>query len=131
MGEEEWFNEAMTDAMLVAEVLLSLGQTEPSSSPWPSNPEQSAKNSSASPALQLEWSVRQSRSKLLLRKKYEPPRASPTTALSWSGGTSVSGSGGADGSEESSRPPSKPVDNTRSKVRLRVIYFFGLSESSC
>ena len=121
MSEEEWVKEAMTDVMLVAEVLLSLVQAE---SP-PPPPEQSSKNNStSSPALQLEWSVRQRRSKQALRKKGESARASPTTPLSWSGGTSVSGGGGADGSEESSRPPSKPVDNARSKVRLRVICFF-------
>ncbi|XVF74817.1 hypothetical protein PTKIN_Ptkin13bG0141500 [Pterospermum kingtungense] len=113
MGEEKWVKEAMTDAMLVAEVLLSLVQAESS----PPKPEKSSKNNSASSSvLRLEWRVRQRRSKQAPRKKDEPARASPTTPLSWSGGTSVSGCGGADGSEESSRPPLKPVDNARSKV---------------
>ena len=125
MSEEEWVKEAMTDAMLVAEVLLSLIQAESPPPPL----EHSAKNNNVSPTLQLEWSFRQRRSKQALRKKGEPARASPTTPLSWSGGSSVSGGPGADGSEESSRPPSKPVDNARSKVRLRVICFFLLSES--
>ncbi|XP_022721159.1 uncharacterized protein LOC111278794 [Durio zibethinus] len=111
MSEEEWVKEAMTDVMLVAEALMNLVQVELPPPP----PKQSAKNNSASPALQLEWSVRQRRSKQALRKKGEPARASPSTPLSWSGGTSVSGSGGPDGSEESSRPL-KPVDNARSKV---------------
>ncbi|XVE91233.1 hypothetical protein DITRI_Ditri20bG0137800 [Diplodiscus trichospermus] len=110
MSEEDWVKEAMTDAMLVAEVLLSLVHSE---SPARMK---SAKNNSSSPSLQLDWSVRQRRSKQALRKKGETARASPTTPLSWSGGTSVSGGAGADGSEESSRPPSKPVDNARSKV---------------
>ncbi|OMO97694.1 hypothetical protein CCACVL1_04487, partial [Corchorus capsularis] len=101
----------MTDTILVAEVLLSLVQAR-----CPPPPEPSSKTNSGSPALQLEWSVRQRRSKQALRKKGEPARASPTTPLSWSGGTSVSGGGGgADGSEESSRPPLKPLDNARSK----------------
>ncbi|XVE91236.1 hypothetical protein DITRI_Ditri20bG0137800 [Diplodiscus trichospermus] len=110
MSEEDWVKEAMTDAMLVAEVLLSLVHSE---SPARMK---SAKNNSSSPSLQLDWSVRQRRSKQALRKKGETARASPTTPLSWSGGTSVSGGAGADGSEESSRPPSKPVDNARSKT---------------
>ncbi|WRX26423.1 hypothetical protein QQP08_018910 [Theobroma cacao] len=114
MSEEEWVKEAITNDMLVAEVLLSLAQAEPPPPPPP--PNQSAKNNCGSPALQLEWSVRQRRSKQALRKKGEPARASPTTPLSWSSGTSVSGGGGAEGSEGSSRPSLKPVGNARSKV---------------
>ncbi|KAK6284857.1 hypothetical protein POUND7_003809 [Theobroma cacao] len=114
MSEEEWVKEAITNDMLVAEVLLSLAQAEPPPPPPP--PNQSAKNNCGSPALQLEWSVRQRRSKQALRKKGEPARASPTTPLSWSSGTSVSGGGGADGSEGSSRPSLKPVGNARSKT---------------
>ncbi|XP_022724117.1 uncharacterized protein LOC111280859 isoform X1 [Durio zibethinus] len=114
MSEEEWIKEAMADSLLVAEVLLSLVQADPPPRLPPQ--EQSAKyNSASSSALQLEWSVRQRRSKQALRKKGEQARASPSTPLSWSGGTSVSGGGGADGSEESSRP-SKSVENARSKV---------------
>nr|KJB68073.1 hypothetical protein B456_010G223900 [Gossypium raimondii] len=107
MSEEEWVKEALTDSMLAAKVLLSLYQA---SSPPPRS------DSASSQALQVEWSVRQRRSKQSLKKKSEPARASPTTPLSWSGGISVSGGGSADGSEESSRPPLKPVDNARSKV---------------
>ncbi|XP_022724118.1 uncharacterized protein LOC111280859 isoform X2 [Durio zibethinus] len=114
MSEEEWIKEAMADSLLVAEVLLSLVQADPPPRLPPQ--EQSAKyNSASSSALQLEWSVRQRRSKQALRKKGEQARASPSTPLSWSGGTSVSGGGGADGSEESSRP-SKSVENARSKT---------------
>ncbi|PPR88391.1 hypothetical protein GOBAR_AA32298 [Gossypium barbadense] len=107
MSEEEWVKEALTDSMLAAKVLLSLYQA---SSPPPRS------DSASSQPLQVEWSVRQRRSKQSLKKKSEPARASPTTPLSWSGGISVSGGGSADGSEESSRPPLKPVDNARSKV---------------
>ncbi|TYI24238.1 hypothetical protein ES332_A06G219600v1 [Gossypium tomentosum] len=107
MSEEEWVKEALTDSMLAAKVLLSLYQA---SSPPPRS------DSASSQAFQVEWSVRQRRSKQSLKKKSEPARASPTTPLSWSGGISVSGGGSADGSEESSRPPLKPVDNARSKV---------------
>ncbi|OMO94472.1 hypothetical protein COLO4_16318 [Corchorus olitorius] len=90
---------------------------------------------SGSPALQLKWSVRQCLSKQALRKKGEPALASPTTPLSWSGGTSVSKGGvGADGSEESSRPPLKPLDNARSKQenqsfpKMRVMILKALKE---
>ncbi|XP_021298467.1 uncharacterized protein LOC110427297 [Herrania umbratica] len=114
MSEEEWVKEAMTNDMLVAEVIMSLAQAEPPPPPPP--PNQSAKNNCGSLTLQLEWSVHQRRSKQALRKKSEPARASPTTPLSWSSGTSVSGGGGVDDSEGSSRPSLKPVDNARSKV---------------
>ncbi|XP_031282325.1 uncharacterized protein LOC116140889 [Pistacia vera] len=103
MTEEEWVNVAMSDDSLVVEMLLRLHQAEP-----PPTARKSA------PPLQLEWSVRQRRSKQLPRKKADATRASPTTPLSWSGATSVSG-GAADAFEESSKP-SKPIDNTRSKV---------------
>ncbi|KAK8977578.1 hypothetical protein V6N11_013363 [Hibiscus sabdariffa] len=107
MSEDEWVKQALTDSTLAAKVLLSLFQPE-SPLPWPGN--------ATSQALQLEWSVRQRRSKQSLKKKSESTRASPNTPLSWSGGVSVSGSGSGDGYEESSRPPLKPVDKARSKV---------------
>ncbi|KAK8503419.1 hypothetical protein V6N12_034814 [Hibiscus sabdariffa] len=107
MSEDEWVKQALTDSTLAAKVLLSLFQPE-SPPPWPGN--------ATSQALQLEWSVRQRRSKQSLKKKSESTRASPNTPLSWSGGVSVSGSGSGDGYEESSRPPLKPVDKARSKV---------------
>ncbi|GMJ14275.1 hypothetical protein like AT1G15800 [Hibiscus trionum] len=107
MSDDEWVKQALTDSTLAAKVLLNLFRSE-------SPPSRSG--SATSQALQLEWSVRQRRSKQSLKKKAEPTRASPNTPLSWSGGVSVSGSGSGDGSEETSRPPLKPVDNTRSKV---------------
>ncbi|GMI72428.1 hypothetical protein HRI_000912100 [Hibiscus trionum] len=107
MSEDEWVKQALTDSTLAAKVLLRLFQPE-------SPPSRSG--SATSQALQLEWSVRQRRSKQSMKKKAERTRASPNTPLSWSGGVSVSGSGSGDGYEESSRPPSKPVDNARSKV---------------
>ncbi|KAG8489959.1 hypothetical protein CXB51_015531 [Gossypium anomalum] len=101
MSEEEWVKEALTDSMLAAKVLLSLYQA---SSPPPR--------------------ARQRRSKQSLKKKSEPARASPTTPLSWSGGISISGGGSADRSEESSRPPLKPIDNARSKDFNVILPFF-------
>ncbi|KAK8492903.1 hypothetical protein V6N13_093961 [Hibiscus sabdariffa] len=106
MSDDEWVKQALTDSTFAAKVLLSLFQSE---SPPPRS------GSATSQALQLEWSVRQRRSKQSLKNKAEPTRASPNTPLSWSGGVSVSGSGSGECSEESSRPPLKPVDNTRSK----------------
>ncbi|KAK8575860.1 hypothetical protein V6N12_063511 [Hibiscus sabdariffa] len=112
MSDDEWVKQALTDSTFAAKVLLSLFQSE-SPPPRP--------GSASSQALQLEWSVRQRRSnKQSLKNKAEPTRASPNTPLSWSGGASVSGSGSGECSEESSRPPLKPVDNTRSKVRIRI-----------
>ncbi|KAL3736869.1 hypothetical protein ACJRO7_025753 [Eucalyptus globulus] len=108
-----WVDLAMTDASLVAELLVRLGHAQP---PPPR----------ASPPLKLAWSVRQRRTRQPPRnpaekkeqeeeeKKEKGPRsrASPTTPLSWSGATSSGG--GADGSEES-----PPLDSaTRSKVSL-------------
>ncbi|KAJ7962789.1 Major facilitator superfamily domain-containing protein [Quillaja saponaria] len=74
----------------------------------------------SAPALQLDWTVRQRRSKSASRhvesgKKADSTRASPTTPLSWSGATSVSGGGGVDGFEESSLL-AKPMESSRSKV---------------
>ncbi|ESQ27101.1 hypothetical protein EUTSA_v10019140mg [Eutrema salsugineum] len=79
MSGENWIRAAMSDDSLVAEALLRLRHSEP---PPPQ------KTSDASP-LKLKWSVRQRRS-----KKGDQTRASPTTPLSWSGATSISGGGG-------------------------------------
>lgn len=111
-ADEEWVKAALTDDTMVVELLVRLH----AAAPPPLKPA----------ALPLEWSVRQRRSKPLSvgnPKKQQSQRASPTTPLSWSGATSLSGgsggSGGAagGGSEESSRPPiQKLSDATRSKV---------------
>ncbi|KAL0463959.1 UNVERIFIED_CONTAM: hypothetical protein Slati_0283500 [Sesamum latifolium] len=111
-ADEEWVKAALTDDTMVVELLVSLHAAAPT-------PLKQA-------ALPLEWSVRQRRSKPVSvgnPKKQQSQRASPTTPLSWSGATSLSGgsagSGGAaaGGSEESSRPPIQKLSAaTRSKV---------------
>ncbi|CDO98201.1 unnamed protein product [Coffea canephora] len=126
MSDEEWVKVATVDDTAVAELLVMLKQVK---QPQPSPPPLPAK-----PALSLEWSVRQRRSKaVVVQAKNQAPRASPTTPLSWSGATSLSGGcvGGGCGSggcsvdggpeEESSRPyplvrPSKRSGISRSKV---------------
>lgn len=112
MSDDEWVKDAMTDEAVVAHMLLRLHKAQPPPLP-PTAP--------ARPALHLGWTVRQRRSRSAPRhgdgkKKAEAARASPTTPLSWSGGTSVSG-GVLDGFEESSRP-AKPTDGSRSKVTV-------------
>ncbi|KAG6669552.1 hypothetical protein I3843_01G244000 [Carya illinoinensis] len=117
MCDEKWAKDAMTDDSLVAYVLLRLNQEQPPTQlPLPPPP------APAKPALHLDWTVRQRRSKSGPRtgdgkKKAELARASPTTPLSWSGATSVSG-GGLEGFEESSRSV-KRTDVSRSKVVVR------------
>ncbi|KAL0699538.1 hypothetical protein Bca4012_055660 [Brassica carinata] len=85
----DWTREAMSDDSLVAEALISLHHVEPPPPP----PEKSGVSD-----LKLKWSVRQRRSKAtpLSRKKgeQEHTRDSPSTPLSWSGATSLSGGGG-------------------------------------
>lgn len=127
MPEEEWVQTAIMDDSVVAELLLRLSQANPSPSPIPAPAPLPAKlKRTGSP---LEWSVRRSRSKQVsVNAKKAAPRASPTTPLSWSGGTSVScggggGSGGAvdGGCEESSGSPHplyKTPSSTRSKTLL-------------
>ncbi|XP_042510206.1 uncharacterized protein LOC122085741 [Macadamia integrifolia] len=112
MGEEEWVREAMTDDRMVAELLMRLRQS---------------KEDTSLPAKRLVavlpvWGMRQPRSRQILRcntvqvkKEGDSTRASPTTPLSWSGGTSLSGSGTVDGYEESSCPL-KRKSGVRSKV---------------
>lgn len=116
MVDEEWTKDAMTDDSVAALMLLRLKQARTRSLlPPPPAP--------TKPALHLDWTVRQRRSKSAPRhgdgkRKAEPARASPTTPLSWSGATSASG-GALDGFEESSQPD-KPTDGSRSKVRRAV-----------
>ncbi|KAF8021622.1 hypothetical protein BT93_G1923 [Corymbia citriodora subsp. variegata] len=102
----------MTDDSAVAELLLRIRRAD--------GPPQAA----AARALKLDWTVRQRRSsnskpgpKDAGRKKHggEPARASPTTPLSWSGGTSTSGGGGG-GDEECSVPVVKSPEKARSKT---------------
>lgn len=129
MSDEEWVKVATADDAMVAELLLMFKQVQPTAEAQP--PVVPKK------ALSVEWKVRQRRSKAVtVRSKNQAPRASPTTPLSWSGATSVSGGGGGGGSgggggfdgfpeEESSRlslppNPSKRSDTQRSKVRITL-----------
>lgn len=115
MVDEEWTKDAMNDDSVAALMLLRLKQTR-TRSPLPPPP------APTKPALHLDWTVRQRRSKSAPRhgdgkRKAEPARASPTTPLSWSGATSASG-GALDGFEESSQPD-KPTDGSRSKAAVK------------
>lgn len=102
MSGENWIKGAMSDDSLVADALLRLRHSEP------------PKKSDASP-LKLKWSVRQRRS-----KKGDQTRASPTTPLSWSGATSLSGGATiVEGIEESSAAV-KHSEAFRSKVCLII-----------
>ncbi|KAI5355177.1 hypothetical protein L3X38_008072 [Prunus dulcis] len=112
--KDEWMRAAMTDDMLVVELLVRLKQS------------QTAASSSSSPLLEsipLRWGIRLPRSKsassasrfdgVVSRQRNiskhgtdSATRCSPTTPLSWSGGTG-SPSPTADGFEESSCPRSK------------------------
>ncbi|KAL3528936.1 hypothetical protein ACH5RR_008258 [Cinchona calisaya] len=92
MGDEEWVRAATVDDTVVAELLIVLKQVKQHQSPEPPP---------TKPALSVEWSVRQRRSKAVVvhQAKKQAQTASPTTPLSWSGGaTSVSGAGGGSGS---------------------------------
>ncbi|KAL0723592.1 hypothetical protein Bca4012_038191 [Brassica carinata] len=94
----DWTQEAMSDDSLVAEALICLHHAEPPPPPV----------KSGGSDIKLKWNVRQRRSKAVTpsRKKGDHTRSSPTTPLSWSGATSLSGGGGGaatgDGVEESS-----------------------------
>ncbi|CDY14725.1 BnaC05g19820D [Brassica napus] len=115
----------MSDVSLVAEALISFHHVEP-----PPHPEKSGVTD-----LKLKWSVRQRRSKATgpSRKKGEHTRASPSTPLSWSDATSLSGGGAGGGSgvaafEESSCTV-KLSEAVRSKVRLVYTSLLSLSLS--
>ncbi|XAR67837.1 hypothetical protein NMG60_11002761 [Bertholletia excelsa] len=114
MCDDDWVSAAMTDNSVVVELLLRLHHASPPPAKTETNP-----------PFPLEWSVRQRRSKpMLLANKKPTPRASPTTPLSWSGATSVSGSPITDGFEESSRPP-----HTRKESRSKVTTTTGTPSS--
>lgn len=99
----------MSDDSLVADALLLLRHSEPTLLP---------KKVEASP-IKLKWNVRQRRS-----KKGDQTRASPTTPLSLSGATSLSGgSTTVEGLGESSATV-KPSETFRSKVCLDHFHFF-------
>ncbi|KAM6602334.1 hypothetical protein CsatA_021943 [Cannabis sativa] len=111
MSDDDWVKLAMNDDVTVADLLFRLRKAGYERRRRPPPPRQ------PSPPLKLYWSVRQRRSsKPIVKKKSDSTRASPTTPLSWSGATSVSGGGCAiDGFEESSKP-SKLTGGARSKV---------------
>lgn len=123
MGDEEWVKVATVDDTVVAELLVRLKQVEHLTPPPPPPPP----GPTSKPALSLEWSVRQRRSKaVVVQASKQAPRASPTTPLSWSGATSLSGGGGSGsggsfdgGPEEESGRPKRP-DTSRSKVRIWI-----------
>ncbi|CAI9267403.1 unnamed protein product [Lactuca saligna] len=105
MSDDNWVTAAMDDTDLVVQVLFTLRQPA------------SASHHKSPP---LGWSIRQRRSRPQVvvapaaAKKSPAARASPTTPLSWSGATSISGGGG--GIEESSKPIQNRSDISRSKV---------------
>lgn len=117
MPKDEWMRAAMTDDMLVVELLVRLKQSQ-ASSPLKSPPPTDTY------MFPLTWSVRMPRSKSVRcdavsqrKRGGDSTRCSPTTPLSWSGGASPSG-GTADGFEESSRPTNRSSSSShpRSKV---------------
>ncbi|KAI3737538.1 hypothetical protein L2E82_27542 [Cichorium intybus] len=101
MSDDNWVTAAMDDTDLVVQVLFTLRQAALNRKPPP-----------------LGWSIRQRRSRPQVvvapaaAKKSPAARASPTTPLSWSGATSISGGG----IEESSKPIQNRSDILRSKV---------------
>ncbi|KAL3838563.1 hypothetical protein ACJIZ3_023154 [Penstemon smallii] len=114
MPKDEWIREALTDDTVVVELLLRLRQ---SASEPPFN------KPSLSPSLPPQrWGLRHPRSKsvTVMRKDYSTStttastsatRCSPTTPLSWSGGS-------ASPSGDSTRHPSDPSFSVRSKGSL-------------
>ncbi|CAN8233491.1 unnamed protein product [Cochlearia groenlandica] len=108
MSGENWIHVALSNDSLVADALLRLRHYEPPS------------NKTDAFSLKLKWTVRQRRSK----KVGDQARASPTTPLSWSGATSLSGGCATtvEGFEESSAAV-KPSDHFRSKVSQTTTLF--------
>ncbi|KAF5726262.1 hypothetical protein HS088_TW23G01004 [Tripterygium wilfordii] len=103
MAKDEWVRAAMTDDMVVVELLVRLKQA------------QAASPGKYAAVFPFKWGMRQPRSRLAMRcggveRRKEgdsSTRCSPTTPLSWSGGGGdASPSGTADGLEETSRSPS-------------------------
>ncbi|KAI3727165.1 hypothetical protein L1987_66975 [Smallanthus sonchifolius] len=112
MTEADWVTAAMADNDVVAEVLLRLR--------LPTLPPSSKRRR---PAPLQSWTIHQRRSRtqpiLPASTKSETPRASPSTPLSWSGATSVSGGGaGAPIADalDSTQPNHNCSDISRSKV---------------
>lgn len=133
--KDEWTRAAMSDDVLVVELLLRLKESRAASSSSSLLYQFTAK--SVIPG----WGLRLPRSKASAssssrcdavwrrnNKKDDSTRCSPTTPLSWSGGSGGSPSGTADGFEESSRPRSK-VSLSHSLYAFRFFFVFGFFAS--
>ncbi|XP_054819243.1 uncharacterized protein LOC129318478 [Prosopis cineraria] len=108
MVNDEWVGAAMTNDMVVVELLIHLRQSQAASRSPKSRPLTAA-------VLPLSWGLKQPRSRLTPRwKDADTTRCSPTTPLSWSGAASPSLT--ADGYEESSRPSLVSHQASRSKA---------------
>uniref|UniRef100_A0A6N2MD73 Uncharacterized protein n=1 Tax=Salix viminalis TaxID=40686 RepID=A0A6N2MD73_SALVM len=133
--EDEWVHVAFNDDTLVVELLLNLSQ--PEQPPPPPRRRRRRRfagdlaKEGAVLALSVDWSVRQRRSSsrqvMMTRSKKgsdsSSSRASPTTPLSFSGGTSFSGGGAGDGFDEattSASLPAKLIATSRSKNPMLV-----------
>lgn len=88
MSNSDWVEAALMNQSVVAELLIRLKYSDPA-------PMRS------SHGVAVDWSVRQRRSKQILKEKGEPARDSPSTPLSWRSATSASG--GATDVEDSTR----------------------------
>ncbi|GMN45498.1 hypothetical protein TIFTF001_014690 [Ficus carica] len=123
MAKDEWMRAAMSDDMLVVELLVRLKQSQAASPLKSPSPQPSTTTATMLP---LTWSVRMPRSRALRcdavsqRKQSDvSTRCSPTTPLSWSGAASPSAT--ADGFEESSRHSNnRSPPHSRSKVLLSL-----------
>ncbi|KAK4274473.1 hypothetical protein QN277_017684 [Acacia crassicarpa] len=105
MVNDEWVGAAMTNDMVVVELLIHLRQSQaaPKSHPL------------TAAAVTPSWGLKQPRSRLTTRwKDADSTRCSPTTPLSWSGAASPSVT--ADDYEESSRPSLLCQQAPRSKA---------------
>jgi uncharacterized membrane protein YgcG len=140
--EDEWVHVALNDDTLVVELLLKLNQPEQQPPPPPVRRRRRRRRFAADLAkegavlaLSVDWSVRQRRSSskqvMMTRSKKgsdsSSTRASPTTPLSFSGGTSVSGGGAGDGFDEATTSaclPAKLIATSRSKVCLALFLCF-------
>ena len=92
MARDEWMRAAMTDDMVVVQLLVRLKQSQAASS-------SSSLKSPPRAVVPLRWGIRQPRSRsatlrcdgaVSRRKDADSTRCSPTTPLSWSGGASPS-----------------------------------------
>ncbi|KAL6215057.1 hypothetical protein ACLB2K_014488 [Fragaria x ananassa] len=119
VAKDDWTRAAMTDDVLVVELLLRLKESRAATSSSPL-----LQSCFTAKSVLPRWGMRLPRSKAAAAasssrceavwrrsnksKKDDSTRCSPTTPLSWSGGSGGgSPSGTADGFEESSRPRSK------------------------